>query len=170
MINLLWHVCPSRKLTAKQNFKILCYTLVLSRILFAIQYGVVLGFTAKKGYNKLLLPLGLNVLIYVIAAAIFGAMIPAFSTKDEYHRGIYSLWWIVMLLESIGAIVISSIWRMLSFKKTHIVERMALLTLIVIGEGAIGVTKTISRMMSKYGLDAEGCGLVICIILVLVSF
>ncbi|KAI9792512.1 MAG: hypothetical protein M1816_002032 [Peltula sp. TS41687] len=150
------------------NFRILCYTLVLSRILFAVQYGVVLGFTAKKGYNKLLLPLGLNVLIYVIAAVIFGAMTPAFSSKTEYPKGIFSIWWIVMLLESMGSIAISSIWRMLSFKKTHIVERMALLTLIVIGEGAIGVTKTISRMMSKNGLDAEGCSLVICIILVLV--
>jgi hypothetical protein len=58
--------------------------------------------------------------------------------------------------------------RPVSFKKTHIVERMGLLTLIVIGEGAIGVTKTISRMMGKYGLDTEGSALVFCIILVLV--
>ncbi|EKG13809.1 Low temperature requirement A, partial [Macrophomina phaseolina MS6] len=57
---------------------------------------------------------------------------------------------------------------MLSFKKTHLVERMGLLTLIVIGEGAIGVTKTVSKMMGKYGLDVEGTLLVVCIVLVLV--
>lgn len=58
---------------------------------------------------------------------------------------------------------------MLSFKKTHLMERMSLLTLIVIGEGAIGVTKTVSRMMGKSGLDVESCFLIMCIILVLVS-
>jgi len=42
------------------------------------------------------------------------------------------------------------------------------LTLIVIGEGAIGVTKTIGKMMSK-GLDMEASGLVLCIVLLLVS-
>ena len=46
-------------------------------------------------------------------------------------------------------------------------ERMSLLTLIVIGEGAIGVTKTVSRMMGKSGLDVEGCFLIMCISLVL---
>jgi low temperature requirement protein LtrA len=57
----------------------------------------------------------------------------------------------------------------LSFKKTHLMERMSLLTIIVIGEGAIGVTKTVSRLMGKHGLDVEGCFLIMCIIIILVS-
>jgi low temperature requirement protein LtrA len=57
---------------------------------------------------------------------------------------------------------------MMSFKKTHLMERMSLLTIIVIGEGAIGVTKTVSRMMGKHGLEVEGCFLIMCIIVVLV--
>ena len=110
----------------------------------------------------------------------------AFSDDKEPGKGVYAIWWIVLLLETIATMGISSAWRMVSFKKTHLVERMGLLTLIVIGEGAIGVTKTISvgntllsqvchtanniqRMMGKYGLDSEGTGLVLCIILILVA-
>lgn len=48
-------------------------------------------------------------------------------------------------------------------------ERMSLLTIIVIGEGAIGVTKTVSRLMGKHGLDVEGCFLIMCIIIILVG-
>ena len=146
----------------------LCYTLVISRLLLLIQYSVVFIFSLSKGYRKLYLPVGLSAVTYAVAAAIFGAMTPAFKPYEDSRRGIYSIWWVVMFLEGIFIIGISSIWRILSFKKTHLVERMGLLTLIVIGEGAIGVTKTISRMMGKNGLDAEGCGLIFCIILVLV--
>jgi hypothetical protein len=73
-----------------------------------------------------------------------------------------------MMFEAVGVITISCFWKMLSFKKTHLMERMSLLTLIVIGEGAIGCTKTVTRMMGKSGLTVEGCFLVMCIITILV--
>ena len=92
------------------------------------------------------------------------------DTKEtDANNKVFVVWSVIMALEIISTIAISSIWRMLSFKKTHIVERMELLTLIVIGEGAIGVTKTVSRIMGK-GAYSEGLGLILCIILVLVSY
>lgn len=121
------------------NFRVLCYTLVLSRVLFIIQYAVVGVFVGLARRADIYLPLFLNALTYVVAAVAYGAMIPAF-TRDkpvDESNGIYSIWWIVMSLETIAVITISSFWRMLSFKKTHLVERMGLLTLIVIGEGAV---------------------------------
>ncbi|KAF2810489.1 uncharacterized protein BDZ99DRAFT_520558 [Mytilinidion resinicola] len=150
------------------NFRILCYVLVLSRALLTLQYIVVLISTIVAKYKKLYLPLIINIIIYLGATVVFVAMTPAFKENATGHGRIYVVWYIVMLIESFGSIAISCCWTMLSFKKTHIVERMGLLTLIVIGEGAIGVTKTISKMMGKYGLDPSGCFLVICIILVLV--
>ena len=99
---------------------------------------------------------------------VFGAMTPAFRTDDTPAKYIHVLWYVVIMIESIGIVAISCCWRMLSFKKTHFVERMGLLTLIVIGEGAIGVTKTVGRVMGKSGVDVEGCFLIMCIILVLV--
>ena len=95
-------------------------------------------------------------------------MTPAFREEEQTHRGIYVVWYVVMTVETASIVAISSIWKMLSFKKTHLMERMSLLTLIVIGEGAIGVTKTVSRLMGKNGLDVESCFLVMCIITLLV--
>jgi len=149
------------------NFRILCFVLVMSRGLLAIQYVVVLFFTYQARYSKLYLPLGLMIAIYAVAACVFAAMTPAFKTDDTSKRLVYLVWYIMMALEAIGVIAISSFWRMLSFKKTHLMERMSLLTIIVIGEGAIGVTKTVGKIM-KSGLTVEGCFLIMCIIVILV--
>ena len=123
----------------------------------------------RSKFSKLYFPMGLMIGLYLLAVGAFAAMTPAFKEGDFSRRNVYIVWYIMMVVEAIAVITISSVWRMLSFKKTHLMERMSLLTLIVIGEGAIGVTKTVSRLMGKYGLDVEGCFLVMCIIGVLVS-
>jgi low temperature requirement protein LtrA len=143
---------------------------VICRGLLAIQYLVVLFFTWRARYAKLYLPLGLMFLIYAVAMGAFAAMTPAFAGESKNHRLVYLVWYVVATLEAIAVVTISCCWRMLSFKKTHLMERMSLLTIIVIGEGAIGVTKTVSRLMGKHGLDVEGCFLIMCIIVILVSY
>ncbi|KAF5853819.1 hypothetical protein GGP41_006590 [Bipolaris sorokiniana] len=150
------------------NFRIMCYTLVITRGLLAIQYLVVLFFTWKAKYSKIYLPLMLMFAIYAVSMGAFVAMTPVFREGNQNRRHVYLVWYVVMVLEAILVIAISCFWRMLSFKKTHLMERMSLLTIIVIGEGAIGVTKTVSRIMGKHGLDVEGCFLIMCIIVVLV--
>jgi low temperature requirement protein LtrA len=100
----------------------------------------------------------------------FFLMIMAFSQKrNSANKPIFVVWWVVMVLEAIVVIGVSCKWRSLSFKATHLVERLGLLTLIVIGEGAIGVTKTVSKIMGKNGPDVQGSLLICCIVLVLVS-
>lgn len=142
---------------------------MLSRSQLALQYGVVLIFTlCKGGYERLILPLCLNTAVYATSTIIFGGMSAAFLVGAEVDDIVVLLWAIVMILEGLSTIVISSFWRMLSFKATHLVERMGLLTLIVIGEGAIGVTKTVSKLMGKSdNLEPVAIGQVISIILIL---
>lgn len=43
-------------------------------------------------------------------------------------------------------IAISSTWKVVGFKKTHLVERMSLLTLYILGEGVIDVLKSIGKV------------------------
>jgi low temperature requirement protein LtrA len=40
----------------------------------------------------------------------------------------------------------SSYWKVLSFKRTHLVERLGLLTLIIIGEGVIVMLKAVNAV------------------------
>ncbi|KAF3048269.1 hypothetical protein E8E12_011571 [Didymella heteroderae] len=145
----------------------LCYVLIISRGLLAIQYIVVLFYTWRAKYSKLYLPLGLMIATYALATGIFAGMIPSYRPNAKGPKFLYMVFYGVMIAESIITIAISCIWRMLSFKKTHLMERMSLLTIIVIGEGAIGVTKTVGRIMGKE-MDVEGCFTIMCIIVILV--
>ena len=37
-------------------------------------------------------------------------------------------------------------WKVLGFKRTHLVERMSLLTLYILGEGVIDALKSVSKV------------------------
>jgi low temperature requirement protein LtrA len=51
---------------------------------------------------------------------------------------------IISILEGLLIFLIAMIWRIISFKYTHLVERLQLLTLIIIGEGIIGMVKSVA--------------------------
>lgn len=140
----------------------------MSRLLFAIQYGIAL-FYIKKKTSALTWPIALTITSLVLMGGAFYSMTPAFAPSSENGLGIYYVWYIILAIEFTIIIGLSSIWRQISFKNTHLMERMGLLTLIVIGEGAIGVTKTIGKLMGKSGATVEGCALIICIILIMVT-
>lgn len=50
-------------------------------------------------------------------------------------------------VEALAVISISCYWRVVSFRHTHLVERIGLLTLIIMGEGIIGMTKSVSTIL-----------------------
>lgn len=147
-------------------FQVLSVTLFISRFLFVIQYSVVLIWVARKRQHELYLPLCLNIFTYIITGGVFAVTATAFSAKPG--AALYSVGYFILCFEAFGTMTISCIWRSLGFHKTHLIERMGLLTLIVIGEGAIGVTKTISKLLGK-GPDLQLSGLIFCIILIVVS-
>jgi low temperature requirement protein LtrA len=117
-----------------------------------------------------MIPLLCCIISFFAAAVVFFLMTLGFHEDAKTSsKSIFTIWWITMLLEVIIIVAVSCKWRMLSFKATHLAERMGLLTLIVIGEGAIGVTKTVSKIMGESGPDLKGSFLICCIVLLLVS-
>jgi low temperature requirement protein LtrA len=61
----------------------------------------------------------------------------------------------MLIMRALVTIAISSVWRVISFKGTHIEQRMSLLTLIVLGEGIMVICKAISRVV-KVGYIFNG--------------
>lgn len=118
---------------------------------------------------RLTLPLALNALLFLCVAGIFGGLFGGFSDVKTNLTGVLIGLYVVLLLEFLGSLTISMIWRKLSFKKTHIAERLGLLGLIIIGEGVIGTTKTVTRTMGKKGATYEASAQIFSIILILVS-
>jgi low temperature requirement protein LtrA len=100
---------------------------------------------------------------------VFGGLYAGFPNKRSAIAGDVGAMYGMIIVELFGTIAISSTWRKLSFRATHIVERLGLLGLIIIGEGVIGTTKTTTRIMGRLGVYFEGCALIFAIVLILVG-
>ncbi|KAF2121284.1 bacterial low temperature requirement A protein-domain-containing protein [Lophiotrema nucula] len=156
--------------TPRWVYRLLCCILLISRFWLGLQYLVttVLCSTQKVRHLRLTLPLALNTTVFMLAAAIYGSLVTGFQDGKNSLTGVITALYVLFFVELAGPLTISCVWRRVSFKATHIGERLGLLGLIIIGEGVIGTTKTITRTMGKNGVYFEGCAQIFCIILILV--
>lgn len=117
-----------------------------ARMLWVVQYAIVLYFV--RVFDKTLIPMCLTMAVYVISGCVFlatwirdrGALSVSASAAIPEVR----IWYGVICVEACAVILIAVIWRILSFKHTHLVERVGLLSLIIMGEGIIGLVKSTS--------------------------
>ncbi|KAJ9613475.1 hypothetical protein H2200_003417 [Cladophialophora chaetospira] len=79
-----------------------------------------------------------------VAALIFGA---TYRPDATYPNVSIAIWLATSLTEAVLLLSISWQWKSLSICKTNLVERMGTLTLIVMGEGIIAMTDSISRIL-----------------------
>jgi low temperature requirement protein LtrA len=78
---------------------------------------------------------------------------------------------VITITEGLLIFLIAIIWRILSFKYTHLVERLQLLTLIIMGEGIIGMVKSVSCIFKgQSDNNTAEIGTVVAAIITLVSF
>jgi low temperature requirement protein LtrA len=127
--------------------------------------------TARKHQmHRLTLPLALNALLFLCVAAIFAGFFGRFYNLDSNITALLIAVYVVLTAEFFGTLAISMTWRKLSFKATHIGERLGLLGLIIIGEGVIGTSKTVVRTMGKNGPTFDASAQIFCIVLILVRF
>lgn len=73
----------------------------------------------------------LNALTYLIAALIY---LGAFWSFHGKSNDTVVAWYVVAVAETVSVTAIASTWQTISFQGTHLVERMSLLTLIILGE------------------------------------
>jgi len=124
---------PATKGANNLNFEVLSYALTLVHFLMAFQYSVVFICCFKR-VKKALIPLALHILVYLAAVVVLAILIPRFKDENAIvSKCSFFWWWIVLVVETVFVVAISCSHRILSFKKSHLMERMHLLTLIVIG-------------------------------------
>lgn len=153
-------------------FQGLALVLMAHRFVLCIQYLVVLYFV--NGFHKTLVPLFLHTMVYLCSGVAFLVtyITDSGGALDGMHGEKHvNIWYIIIGLEALLVIIVSSIWRVLSFKHTHLVERIGLLTLIVIGEGIIGLTKSTAYAVAGTDVMIWGeVGLVAAAVLLIVSW
>lgn len=75
----------------------------------------------------------------------------------------------MVIFEVVMVIGTSCTWRIVSFKKTHLVERMGLLTLIIFGEGIIVMLKGINTVVKGFGWSKTMVGVIASALFIVVS-
>ena len=85
-------------------------------------------------YKKTRLPLALVIASLAIAAILYLGLSFAFSTESTINA--YIAWYVVAIFEVGSNIAVAGKWPILSFKETHLVERMTCLTLIVVSSSS----------------------------------
>ncbi|KAI9923854.1 hypothetical protein ASPWEDRAFT_26443 [Aspergillus wentii DTO 134E9] len=138
--------------------------LMASRLVLFCQYGAALCFTWR--YHRTRTPLLIIMGTLLVAAAIYLGISFVFYRHLDYHC--YIVWYVVSVLEAVINVGVASWWPVVSLYKAHLVERMTCLTLIILGEGIIGLTKTIVKvetMDSKF--TSADIGMIISAVLII---
>ncbi|PBP26014.1 hypothetical protein BUE80_DR003085 [Diplocarpon rosae] len=127
-------------------FQSLAIILMLSRTILAFQYSFVLYqvWFYKNTKQPLLLIIGAN----FVAAFVYFATYFGFKENDPQSR-VFVVWYVTAVLETAVNIGVSSKWEVLTFQGTHLIKRMSLLTLIILGEGIIAISKSIATITEK---------------------
>ena len=142
-----------------------------SRGILTLQYLGSLYFL--YGYPSARTPLTILSATTGLATIFYLGISFAFNDFDGEGGYTYVAWYIVAVVETAINIATSSYWRTLSFKGSHVVERMSLLTLIILGEGIIGLCERIQYVGSaqgySYGMSSDFVGTIIAGLLLVVS-
>ena len=155
-------------------FRALSIILMVSRLLMVIQYGVVLFFI--KGYKRTWVPMLSTMAILFVTAFVYLGTFFAYKegeVGDSYPNqsgghSTYIAYYVLAVVEAIVVIIISCVWRVVSFKRTHLVERVGLLTLIIMGEGIIGMSKSVSQIIKNSAtISSSDIGVIICAVLLI---
>jgi low temperature requirement protein LtrA len=142
---------PGQEIADYKIYKAFGLMLMVSRLTLFCQYGVTLLYTKK--YKKTVVPLAMVMASTLLAAVLYGVLTPTFP-KNVFNAmpqksNVYIAWYVIALSETILTVVVSCVWRIISFKGTHMVQRMSLLTLIILGEGIIVICKSISKIVKN---------------------
>lgn len=148
------------------TFRQLSVILVTSRILLIIQYGSVLFWI--KGHKKAVTPIVIQIAIFAVGAAVSLGLL--FSFKAENSGRPYFGWYAVAVFEAIVVFLSSSQWRVVSFKRTNLNERCGLLTLIILGEGIIVLSKAMNNVAKGENFSAAIIAQIISALLIIVIY
>ncbi|CRG92143.1 Transcription elongation factor SPT6 [Talaromyces islandicus] len=127
-------------------FKSLSVLLSGSRFMLALQYTINLWFIHDKIYGAMK---GMLAIIGVLSITGLTYLLYFVFGPNEPH--IWTAWFGLFLFESSVIIAVSTYTLGLELDNTHLTTRMGLLTLIIIGEHVISVTRIVNKMIAGGG-------------------
>lgn len=92
-----------------------------------------------------------------------------FTFKSTTSGRPYLGWYAIAILEALVVFLSSSQWRVVSFKRTNLNERCGLLTLIILGEGIIVLTKAMNSVVKGENFSPAIIAQIISAVLIIVN-
>jgi low temperature requirement protein LtrA len=158
-----WNYHPSEGRDSVHLHYFFTFSLILmaSRLALCLQYLKVACFArafrsrTKQIDGKIVLPLLLVMLSKLVSGSIYLGVSFGFLADHPRMKGYFS-WYIVAIAETLFDFVVSFHFPVINYQNTHMVERMTLITLIILGEGIIGMTEATSTVFSSVGVQDGG--------------
>lgn len=161
-----WEERSPEAAAALSAFQTLSLILMASRLILATQYGA--AYFWLSGYKKAHLPILAHIGTLFISAMIYLGLYFGFGNASS-DNGLIA-WYVTIGFESIVILAVSGRTKFLSFRRTAIVERLGLLTLIILGEGIIGLTGSVVKVGSDKSFSSDVIGMVICSVCIICKY
>ncbi|MCJ1383840.1 hypothetical protein MMC17_006954 [Xylographa soralifera] len=155
--DVTYEVDTSDAIRALQTDQTLTLILMASRLILAVQYLSVYWWL--KEFPRARTPLIIHAATSLGAALIFLGLYFSFSPSTPGNAGLGIIgWYVAFVLESAIILFASGQVSFLSFIHTPMVERLGLLTLIILGEGVIGLCQSILKVGANLSFGADIIG------------
>ncbi|RKL49340.1 hypothetical protein BFJ72_g799 [Fusarium proliferatum] len=130
--------------------------LMVSRLCLAVEYGSILWHVRK--YKKQVLPMMLQIGLNFALAMIYLGITFRFT---DHNSNVFMTWYVLAGVEVILTFAIAYIFPVLSFQGTHLMKRIGLLTVIIVGDGIITISKSVVTIVeSPDAWNAQTIGIV----------
>ncbi|KAL8804118.1 MAG: hypothetical protein Q9182_002751 [Xanthomendoza sp. 2 TL-2023] len=139
--------------------------LFVSRLVLIAQYGSVMLWVRDQ--KKITRPLSIHIASFAIGGVICMGFFFVFNATSSGQA--YIVWYIIIVLEALAVFVSSSQWPSVSFQHTNLSERCGLLTLIILGEGIIVLTKSMNYIVKGENFSTGIIGQIISAVLIIAS-
>lgn len=128
----------------KQTFRIMSLCLMVSRAILAVQYASVVWHV--RPYPRAKLPLAIMAGVHFVFAVVYLGIAYCFRDFNTY---VYLAWYVLVVAETLINVGLSLVFDVLSFKGTHLVNRMVLLTFIILGEGVLVLCQAVHTVQDS---------------------
>ena len=125
---------------------ILALILAVSRFCLAVEYGSILRHIQK--YREQRLPMGIQVGLNFIASMIYLGITFRFRAHQGNSR-VFVTWYVMAGMEVVLAFLVANIWAVLSFKGTHLMKRLGLLTVVILGDAIIVMAQNVVTIVKN---------------------
>ncbi|KAL2870025.1 uncharacterized protein BJX67DRAFT_370440 [Aspergillus lucknowensis] len=121
-----------------------------SRLLLAIQYTISI-FLIRKRMSSAAKGLCITAATLFVSSVIYMGLFFAFGEERSARSCIWMVWFGLFWVEVWTVVATSYFTSGIGFQDTHLNVRMGLLTLIIIGEGVISVTRIVNKTVRPGG-------------------